>query len=219
MGLRASYEVSDRLSILGMVSNGWNTVLDNNGDKSVAAQILYKVPDRLTLSLLYFGGNERPKDTPEGSPWRHVFDVWAQLDATSWLSFAGQADAGFEKNRFGTSYWGAGALYARVHPAPFLYLAARGDYFREHAAVSGEGTAARIFWPADTVSSGTLTADFRPGVWTGASNVSVRVELRHDAADAPMFFQGDVKGDGATTPYVMNTRTQDTLTVGLTGWF
>ena len=213
-GLRATYEATDRLTVMAVVCNGWNSVVDNNDHKSIEAQVIYKVPDRLTLSVLYFGGNERPKGAPEGEPWRNLFDVWAQLDATRWLSFAAQANAGFEQNTFGTSYWGTGALYARVQPASWLYLAARGDVFREHAASNADGTASRIFWPADTVGSATLTADLRPH-----SNVSFRLEYRHDQADGDMFFAGTVAGDGTTTPYVANARSQDTLTAGLTAWF
>ncbi len=212
-GLRASYDFTDRLSGMVMLSNGWNSVTDNNDGKSLAAQLIYKVPDRLTASVLYFGGPERAKGSPEGDPWRHLIDAWAQLDATPWLSFVLSGDAGFERNRFGTSYWGAGAVYARVQPVKWLYLAARGDSFWEHAASNGLGTASRIFWPADNVTSGTFTADVRPH-----PNLSLRLEYRHDQANGDMFFAGKVEGDGAAAPYAPNARSQDTLTAGLTGW-
>lgn len=213
-GVKATYELTDRLTAMVMLSNGWNSVIDGNDGKSTTAQLLYKVPDRLTLSFLYFGGPERPTGAPEGQPWRHLFDLWAQLDATSFLSFVAHGNAGFEQNNFGASYWGTGALYARAQPARWLYLAARGDVFREHAASNANGTAARIFWPADTVASGTFTVDFRPH-----SNLSFRLEYRHDHADADMFFKGAVAGDGLATAYVPNAKAQDTLTAGLTGWF
>ncbi len=213
-GVHAMYELTDNLSSTIMLCNGWNSVVDNNEWKSIENQWIYEIPDRLTLSLLYFGGPERPRQAPEGQPWRHLFDVWARLDATEWLSFAAQGDVGFEKNAFGTSYWGAGAIYGRVQPIAWLYLAARGDRFWEHAAENAGGTASRMFWPADWVSSGTLTADVRPH-----PNLSFRVEYRHDSADSDMFFEGDVAGDGVTTPFVANASYQNTLTAGATGWF
>lgn len=212
-GLRASYDFTDRLSGTLMISNGWNSVTDNNEGKSFSGQLTYKVPDRFSGSLLYFTGPERSKGSPEGDPWRHLFDLWAQLDATGWLSFAVHGDAGFERNRFGTSYWGTGALYTRVQPVKWLYLAARGDSFWEHAASNHLGTAGRIFWPADNVTSGTFTVDVRPH-----SNLSFRLEYRHDHANGDMFFAGEVDGDGVATPYVPNARLQDTLTAGVTGW-
>lgn len=212
-GFKATYELSDRLSAMMMVSNGWNSVVDNNDWKSITAQFIYKLPDRLTVAALYFGGPERPKGSPEGEPWRHLFDLWGQLDATPRLSFAAHGNAGFEQTRFGASYWGAAALYARVQPLSFLYVAARGDSFWEHAAADSRGTAGRIFWPAGNVTSGTLTVDARPH-----SNLSFRLEYRHDEANGAMFFKGAVSGDGLVTPFVANARGQDTLTAGLTGW-
>lgn len=217
-GVKATYDLTDRLSVMGMLTNGWNSVVDGNLHKSVAAQLLYKVPDKLTMSLLYFGGNERPQGAPEGEPWRHMLDFWVQLDATAWLSLAAQGNAGFERNRFGTSYWGTGAAYARVQPAKWLYLAARGDLFHERAAQSNAGSAGAIFWPVELHGSGTLTADLRPVFVPGGSNVSFRVEYRHDEAGGDMFFRGAVEGNGLSTPHVPNVSSQDTLTVGLTGW-
>lgn len=122
-GLKAAYPITDRLTSMVMFSNGWNSVTDSNDWKSITAQMIYAIPDRVTVSFLYFGGPERPRGSPEGQPWRHLFDVWGQISATPWLSFAGQADAGFEQTTFGTSSWGAGALYARVQPVKWLYLA------------------------------------------------------------------------------------------------
>ena len=214
-GLRASYDFTKRLTATLMVCNGWNSVVDNNFWKSIETQWIYEaVPDMLTVSLLYFGGVERAKESPEGEPWRHLFDLWAQIDATKWLSFALQSDAGFEVTRFGTSSWAANALYGRVQPVSFLYLAARGDVFYEHAASNDDGTAARIFWPGSLVGSGTFTADVRPH-----PNLSFRVEYRHDAANTDTFFEGRPQGDGVNTPYVPNSSSQDTLTAGATGWF
>jgi hypothetical protein len=212
-GLHASYEISQRLTASFMICNGWNSVVDNNGWKSIEAQWIYDVPDVWSLSVLYFGGPERPKGAPEGEPWRHLLDVWADVQPTKWLTLATELDGGFEKNPFGVSWWGAGAVYARVQSTSFLHLAVRGDYFREHAASSARGTASRIFWPADWVSSGTFTADFRPH-----ANLSFRLEYRHDHAGGDMYFQGEVEGNGDDKPFVPNARAQNTLTAGVTGW-
>jgi hypothetical protein len=219
-GVKLSYEINDQVTGMFMLSNGWNSVVDNNYWKSMTTQWIFKpVPDVLTVSLLYFGGPERARGAPEGvpgvEPWRHLFDLWTQIDATDWLTFALHGDSGFERNSFGTSWWAAGAAYARVQPIDWLYLAARGDIFGEHAGEDEFGnTASNIFWPADLVGSGTFTVDFRPH-----SNLSFRVEYRHDEADTDMFFQDDVPVDPVTSAYVPNASRQDTLTFGATGWF
>jgi len=213
--LRASYEISDRLAVSALVTNGWNSVVDNNAYKSISAQITYKIPDRLSASLLYFGGVERPRGAPEGTPWRHLFDAWAQVDATRFLSLAAEGNAGFEVNRFGISSWEALALYARLRPREWLYIAGRFDRFWEQVASNNAGAASPIFWPAGWVSSVTATVDVRPH-----ENVSVRAEYRHDASERAMFFRGDVQGSGdAASPFVPTAAFQNTITLGATAWF
>lgn len=213
-GLRATQQLTDKLALTVAVYNGWNSVVDNNPQKSVSAQFAYTESEKLLFSVLYFGGVERPASAPEGKPWRHLLDGWIQARLAAPLWIAAHADAGFENTRFGTSSWGAGALYAQVRAASFLYLAARGDYFREHAAQSSAGTAGHLFWPGDWVASGTGTVDLRP-----RDNISIRAEYRHDQGQVDTFFKGHVRGDGsAATPFVPNARGQDTLTLGVTTW-
>lgn len=97
--------------------------------------------------------------------------------------------------RFGTSSWAAGAAYVRQQLASWLYAAARADYFHETVPVG----ATPIFWAgARWVSSGTVTLDVRP-----APTLSVRVEFRHDQAQAPLY--------GSTH--------QETFTIGAVAWF
>ncbi len=215
-GLRATYEWSDQLSTTVSVFNGWNSVVDNNKSKSVEANVNYKIPDRLQVQLLYFGGVERPTGAPEGQAWRHHFDLTAQYDATSWLSLAGQGDYGWEDNRFGTASWAAGALYAHLKPVDRFAFTLRGDVFHEGLASSSAGTSSAIFWGGvDLIGSLTATAEFKP-----IDNLAVRLEYRHDFASGPLFFQGAVEGDGsAADPYVPNARAQDTLVLGATAWF
>lgn len=210
-GVRASYELTDRLSATVSVLNGWNTVVDNNDAKSVETHVTYRVPDKASVQLLYFGGIERPANAPEGQYWRHTFDVFGDVDVTSWLKLAAHANYGFEPNRFGTAQWVAGAAYARATATKWLYLVVRGDRFYEDPA----GTP--LFWNGvPWVSSGTATMDVRPH-----SNISLRVEFRHDQADGLLYFTGPtLVGNGrAQSPFVANARHQQTLLVGATAWF
>jgi hypothetical protein len=216
-GLRATYDWSDRISTTVAVYNGWNSVVDNNEEKSFQASVTYKVPSRLLVQALYFGGIERDAGSPEGPYWRHTFDVFSQLDATPWLSFTGQADYGYENNRIGTARWWAGAAYARVKPVDKVYVALRGDRFTEHLATDGSGRASNaLFWGGvEWVSSLTTTLEARP-----VDNLSVRLEYRHDVAAAPLYFGRKVVGDGsAAAPFLPNARTQDTALLGATAWF
>ena len=216
-GLRATYQVSDRVSAEVAVLNGWNSIVDNNEAKSVESHITYRVPNKVTAQLLYFGGIERSAGAPEGQYWRHHFDAVGQYDPMTWLQLAAQADYGFEPNRFGTAKWYAGALAARAKAFDWLYLVARGDRFYEQLASDATGTSAPLFWNGvQWVSSFTATVDVRPH-----DNISVRLEFRHDQADGLLYFTGDtLVGNGsATSPYVPNARSQETLLLGATAWF
>jgi len=209
-GARATYAFTKEIAVTAHVYNGWNTVTDNNRYKSVAASFQYNVPDKLTFQALYFGGNERPTGAPEGASWRHLFDTYLAVYPTDRLSFLIHGDAGFEKNKFGTSSWLAGALYARFKVASWLYLAARGDRFHERVPTG----ASAIFWPSKWVSSGTFTIDTRP-----AENISIRLEYRHDQADGPTYFRGQVATDATTNQFIPDATSQDTVTLGATTWF
>jgi hypothetical protein len=212
-GLRATYALTDEWVVTLAAYNGWNSVVDNNDEKSVSAQVTYTRSD-VVVSVLYFGGVERPRGAPEGRAWRHLLDAYATWHATPWLSLLAHANGGFEPNQFGVSAWAAGALYARFRIVPQWFFVVRGDAFYEHVAGNSAGTASPIFWPAPWVASGTATVDFRPH-----ERVSFRLEYRHDHAGADMFFGGEVVGDGIVVPFVVNRASQDTLTLGTTTWF
>jgi hypothetical protein len=214
-GLSATSDLSKEWTMTLMICNGWNTVVDDNRDKSVDLEATFKPSGTLTVHGLYFGGVERPTGAPEGSPWRNLFDLYATWDATPALSFILSGDAGWEDNRFGTSSWEAAAAYVRVKLSPKWSVAGRADVFREHVPSNAEGTASAIFWPADRVASQTLTLDFHP-----QDNISIRLEGRHDGATGDMYFQDRVQGDGSTaSPYIPNAKAQTTLTLGVTSWF
>jgi hypothetical protein len=217
-GARVSYPLSDTLTLTLAGYNGWNSVVDNNTEKSISAALDYVVTDRVTFHVLYFGGVERPTGAPERQngtvPWRNLFDSYLAVYPRPWLSLLVHGNMGIEPNALGTSWWAAGALYARVQPVRWLYLAARGDFFYEKVPSNALGTASSIFWPSPWVSSQTVTVDVRP-----KDNVSVRLEYRHDQAEGDTYFRGMVATDPMTQALVPNARSQNTITLGMTAWF
>lgn len=205
-GVRATYSVTERWNITGAVYNGWNSVTDTNSKKSISIQGLYTRPDKVTASLLYFGGAERPRGSAEGEPWRHLFDSHITVTVSPTVSFQAHADGGFENNRFGRSSWRAGAVAARVKANNWLFLAGRADVLDETAASSRAGSASLLFFPATRVRSLTGTLDARP-----ADRLSVRLEVRRDTASDPIYFQ---RAD--QTP---SAKSQTTITFGMPAWF
>jgi hypothetical protein len=212
-GARVTFDATGPWTATLGVVNGWNSVVDNNPEKSGYAQVSY-TSDELSWSFLYFGGIERNDYVPEGDPWRSTFDTYLTWALADWVSIQPHFDVGFENTTFGISSWVAGALATRFHPIDWLYLAVRGDVFYEHAASDASGTAGNIFFPVDWVASGTATVEARL-----VDHVSFRFEARHDHAADALFFAGDVEGDGDANPFVPDSRYQTTLTLGITAWF
>jgi hypothetical protein len=210
-GVRATYALSDELTAVVYATNGWNDVVNRNPYPCFAGIVSWTPRATLSITGLYFGGVEQPHGAPEGQPWRHLFDATATWAATPALSLAAQADAGVEPTSLGTSSWAAVAAYARLQLRPSLWLAARADYFHEHDAPS----ATRLFFPADAVGSGTLTAELRP-----EDNLSLRLEYRYDRADQPIYYRGEIAPpDPLLGASPTNARAQQTLTLGAVAWF
>jgi hypothetical protein len=212
-GVRATLALSDVWTVTLAGYNGWNSVVDNNAEKSVSAQVGFSHGD-VAAAVLYFGGVERPPGAVEGRAWRHLIDVHATWQAAQWLSVLGHANEGFEATAFGVSAWAAMAVSARVRIADAVFVAVRGDVFHERVGQNGDGRAASIFWPASVVASATATLDYRPH-----PQVSFRAEARCDGADADMYFGGTVEGDGVTASFVPNRQSQATVSAGATTWF
>ena len=208
-GARAALTVSADWTLTLAVYNGWNSVVDDNRQKSVSLQAVYAPSRELSWNLLYFGGVERPTHAPEGRPFRQLLDTYLSWQLSERVALMVHAHGGLEPGRFGTTTWAGGALSGRLSLLHQLALAARVDGITEHAAHDAEGTAARILFPARWVSSSTLTLDYRP-----AETISFRLEGRSDHAASNMYFRGRVPSDGSA-----NARHGETLTLGLTAWF
>lgn len=211
-GARATYALSSQLSATAAVYNGWNTVVDNNPEKSVSVSLAWQ-SEKLTASVLYFGGVER-SGSDIGRPWRHLFDAWGQWQVSERVALLGQANVGFEQTSVGLDPWVSGAVATRLKVLDWLFVSGRADVLHEGDFVNGELVAAPIFFPATTVGSLTGTLDVRP-----IEHVAVRVEYRRDQANAELYFSGTVAGDGTSSPFVPNRRSQDTITLAAMGWF
>lgn len=207
-GVRLTQQLGEAWSATIGVVNGWNSVVDNNSEKSIYGQLYYNRPDRLQASLLYFTGVERnPLDGVRG--WRHLIDAWTTLYFGQRFAFSLHGSLGFEPQQTATAMWLAGATYVRLRILPWLQLAARGDVMWERRADLP------IFFAGDVsyLASGTGTLEFNV-----ASGLLVRLEYRHDHSDGGAFFTAP--GDSSLfSGRDVETDRQDTLTVGAAVWF
>lgn len=214
-GARLKYRPTDGVTLRAGVLNGWNNVVDNNESPSVSFKATMDLAKDVTLDAHYLGGVERSPGDPEGPAWRHLFDSYVTFKPLDRLDVVVNGNLGFEPNRLGLAGWAGGALLGRVRVTDRVFLAARGDLVLEKRAYDGALASAPILFPTRWLTSQAVALDVRP-----VRPVSVRLEYRHDASAAPLFFRGDVLGTGdASSPFTPNARSQDTVTLGVTSWF
>jgi hypothetical protein len=209
VGVRASYPLTEKLMLTAGVYNGYNQLRDLNKNKTMALHLAYTEDDWF-VSAHYLGGKERPDGDPAGKAWRNMFDFMGEYSGFKRTTLAAHFDTGFENNELGKNTWLAGALYARFQLMDWLYLALRGDGIKEMGSSSVD---APVFFGKGYVLSGTATLELRPSV----DCFSIRLEYRHDESDRdnPMYYTRGFAADGSQRL----AATQNTMTVGLIGWF
>lgn len=207
-GVRLTQQLSEAWFATFGVVNGWNSVVDNNGEKSLYFQLYYNRPERLQASVVYFTGVERsPQDVTRA--WRHLFDAWITFYLGNRFAFSLHGDVGFERQKTAAALWAGGATYVRLRILRWLQLAARGDVFWERKADL------TIFYPGTMswLASGTATLEFNfvPGLL-------LRLEYRHDHSDSDIFFAAPDSSELFSGRDV-GKNLQDTLTAGAVVWF
>lgn len=221
-GFRANFDIGHGWTARAGVYNGWDQIVsDNNSSKSVMVSLEWENPDDENTYFFfnYMVGNERDREDERGPYARHTFDVYGQWHATEHLYLRGHLFSGIEPTRGSTiDGWLGAALFAKYDVLSWFSVAARGDVVRTFSGSTGQNLfhADNLDDPTRStlLGSATLTLDVHP-----VSHVSVRLEARHDRADFPLFFSGDVPrlpmdaGDQATES------NQTTVTAGLTTWF
>jgi hypothetical protein len=173
-GAKVSYPLSDKISGMLMVANGWDVVKDNNDGKTVGAQLI-GVFGPATAYLNYVGG---PEQMANNSDWRHVLDVSAVFAATDELSLGVNADYGYEKIAGASATWSGAAAYAKYAITPEFSVAARGEVFDD-----GDGARTGV---AQTLLEGTVSPSFKLG-----SNLVLRGDLRIDRSNEQSFMTDD----------------------------
>lgn len=202
-GARVAYQATPGTMVRAAVYNGWNSIVDNNDEKTLSLKVSSRLSQRVAFDAQYMTGVERAPGAYEGRAWRQLLDVYVAYEPTDRVSLIANLDVGVEPNRLGTSGWVGGAIHGRVKWTSWLYTATRVDALYEARASNGIFYSERMFWPVDGMGSVAIAFDLRPH-----PQVSIRPEFRHDAATGDAFFRG--KG---------RARVQDTLTLGLTAWF
>jgi hypothetical protein len=180
-GLRATYAFSTRVSLLAMVVNGWDNVVDNNTAKSVGAQLLLAPHENLSLTAGVISGPERENNDADA---RSVIDVCMQYRPFTTLSIGANFDIGSERAAAANAdaTWSGAAVYLRYTIHEALALSLRAETFRDADGVrTGQ---------AQTLNEITLTPEYRVD-----ASMLLRVDLRVDHSNLESFMRKDGSAD------------------------
>ena len=188
VGVRATYDVNDKLTLNGYLVNGWNDAVDNNGGKSIGLSATLKPHPKLTIVGNFMGGPEQKDDSADK---RYLWDGTVTFNATPTISLMANYDYG--KDRFAgvPVKWQGIAGYVRWQATPNWALAPRVEWLDD-----ADGFMTGV---SQKVKEVTFTSENKID-----GGLLARLEFRRDMADEPFFVKDGEK-----------VKAQNTFTVGL----
>jgi hypothetical protein len=189
VGVRATYPLSDTLSVAGYFVNGWNNGVDNNGGKTYGFQAVVKPTSKLTLIQNVMTGAEQLDDNDSN---RFLSDTIATLTLTPALSLMANYDYGKDTVAGVPVKWQGIAGYLRYQINDVWAVSPRFEYLKD-----GDGF---MTGTSQSLKEVTLTSEHKLG---GA--LLTRLEYRRDFSDTPFFLRSGGEA----------RKSQNTFTVGL----
>ena len=189
-GVMVFYNLSDKLSVMGGFSRGWNQELKDNNSDTIdgLAQVTYKLSDKTTL---IFNGTAGPEAAGDPGNWWWVGDVILTQQITDQLSIALNGDYGWYEHGSanGTAaMWYGLAAYAGYKINDMFTINARGEWYDDQDGFTLAGT-------PNTFYEATLGLAIKPlpGDDIGR-NLLIRPEVRYDYANEAFFDGGTDHG-------------------------
>lgn len=171
-GARFTYEASPKLTLTGLVLNGWQNLRDNNRGKALGTQLQWKPTNKLLLNSSTFFGNEQPQDSSRRR--RYFHDFYVSYAATQKLNLAGVFDIGAQQaSGRRADIWHTATAMVRYQFTEKWSGTARAEYYR-----AAHGIIIQNSRPLGTenlfrVAGASLNLDYAP-----TSHVVARVEGR-----------------------------------------
>src|SRR6266404_4841632 len=216
-GVRATYAVNNKITVMGALVNGWNNVEDNNGGKTVGVSLTVKPTKKLTIIQNYTGGPEQDDSVPVPTGvkgknfFRHLSDTVVTYNVNRKVFLMGNYDYAIERERTAGNkvHWQGLAAYLHFMPSEKWAFTPRFEWFQDHDgfATCTEDPLARCS-SRKTFEEITLTGEYK-----FARNVLGRLEFRNDWADTP-FFRKNTQLPLLNPVSVLSKR-QATITAGL----
>ncbi len=198
-GVRATYAVTDTLSVIAGVNNGWNHAsLTNYGSKTGELGVAWTPNKIFALTAQAYVGKEQLFDSTGAfleDGLRTFFDTVATYNATDSLSFVLSYDWGQQRQSVvgvTTEKWQGVAAYANYAVTDQWRVSVRGEYLDdEDGFITGY---------AQAIKEGTVTVGYSP-----VKSFELRVEARYDKSNQTTFVRKLVsEADSVASDYSNN---------------
>jgi hypothetical protein len=176
-GIRATWALSDTLSVVGGVNNGWNySSLTTSGSKTGEVGLAWSPSKAFALAAQAYVGKNATFDAQ-----RTLVDAVATYNATDALTFILTFDWGKQKQQKSGDpdlNWNGAAFYTNYALNDQWRVSARVEYLDDKDGfVTGTGI-------AQTLKEGTLTIGYDP-----VKSFELRIEGRYDKSTQPTFIR------------------------------
>ncbi|GAA3988161.1 porin [Hymenobacter antarcticus] len=189
-GARFTYEVGPKLTLTGLVLNGWQNIRETNQAKALGTQLQWRPSDKLLINSSTFYGNEQPINSMVRR--RYFHDFYVTYAASERVNLAAVFDVGKQRGVGREQYdtWHTAAAFVKYKLADKWATTLRGEYY-----YAERGVLIRSIMPAALdsdfrVAGGSLNLDYLP-----TSNVACRVEGRYLNGMRGVFARSDNAGN------------------------
>jgi hypothetical protein len=171
MGVRATYAVNDKVTLAGVLVNGWNNVVENNDSKTVGVQLVLKPTSALSIVQNFMTGAEQAGNDDD---WRTLSDTVVMFAATPQLTVMANYDYGQDTVAGQSVKWQGLAAYLKFQATDMFAVIPRVEWYQDDDGFT-TGT-------AQTLTDVTLTGEVKltPALmW--------RIEYRGDFSDVDFY--------------------------------
>jgi len=189
-GVAAETALTDKLSLMLSINNGWDQTLDLGDGITFMGKLGFTPTDKTTISLVGCVGPESRNAgvSSEASEVRAGIDLLVTQKLTDKLSATFQADwATQDVDAGGTADWAAAGAWLAYDVTEKLSLTVRGEYLEGCDGLPGLGFAVTPGESGTKLVSGAVAVAFKPGL----PGLETRVEARYDNANDEALFGGE----------------------------
>ncbi|NML64246.1 porin [Hymenobacter sp. RP-2-7] len=193
-GAKLSYEISPKVTVTGLVLNGWQNIRDNNRGKALGTQLQWRPSEKWLVNSSTFFGNEQPQDSARR--YRYFHDLYVVYMPDARWSVLALFDIGTQQRArpdAPNTPWHTGQLVVRRQLGTRWHVAARAEYY-----YAEYGVVVRFLAPTPAqrnfnVRGASLNFDYAP-----SRHVLVRLEGKFLNSKNPRF---DNDSGSRTTNY------------------